>query len=435
MKIAVVGLWHLGSVTAACLANANFDVIAFDPDQATIDGLKNNRAPIVEPGLDTLIQQGQEHNHLAFTTDKHALAGADLVWITFDTPVDDQDVADVDHVIQEIHAILPYLKPSTTILISSQLPVGTTRRLLTYAQNTYPDKHFSFAYSPENLRLGKAISVFQHPDRIVIGLASEEDKTCLEAVLRPFTSHLLWMSLESAEMTKHALNAFLATSVVFVNELASLCERVGANARDVERSLKSEERIGPKAYLRPGPAIAGGTLARDVNFLTQIGQQHTLATPLFSSILLSNTIHKQWVCRRIQHVFGNLHNKKIAVLGLAYKVGTDTLRRSTAIETCLWLHQQGAQITAFDPSIQALPPELAAIITLYTSAPQALQNADALVLATDAAASLDLPSEQILSLMQQPHVFDAGGTLIHTLGHHTHIHYHTVGGTHEISRT
>ena len=202
-------------------------------------------------------------------------------------------------------------------------------------------------------------------------------------LLERFSSNLLWMSWESAEMTKHALNAFLATSVVFINELATLCESVGADAREVEKGLKSEARIGKKAYLRPGPAIAGGTLARDVNFLTQIGTREALQTPLFSSILKSNAIHKQWACQRIQQVLGNLQDKKIAILGLAYKAGTDTLRRSASVETCLALQEKGAIIMAFDPAIHKLPPKLSPFITLQPSRRQAITHADALVITTE----------------------------------------------------
>lgn len=429
MKVAVAGLWHLGTVTAACLANAGHEVIAFDPDENTIQSLTLGKAPVFEPGLDDLIKQGQERNTLLFTSNREDIAAADVVWITFDTPVDEQDVADVDFVVTEATRLFPYIKAHATVLVSSQVPVGTTRKLLQRHQEICPDKPVSFACSPENLRLGKALSVFQTPDRVVVGVSSDADKPALSALFQPFTDNLVWMSIESAEMTKHALNAFFATSVVFINELATLCEQVGADARDVERGLKSEERIGTKAYLRPGTAIAGGTLARDVNFLTQMGEQHMVKTPLFSSLLHSNHNHKQWSCRRVQDILQDLQGKTVTTLGLTYKVGTDTLRRSTAVETCTWLREQGVNVVAYDPMLQTLPSHLSDIIELKSSLRDALENSDALIISTEWPEFLDITSEQLVASMKQPRIFDAGGFLLKTLGNHQQIHYYTVGGS------
>ena len=170
--------------------------------------------------------------------------------------------------------------------------------------------------------------------------------------------NIIWMKVESAEMTKHALNAFLATSVVFINELAVLCEHVGASANEVEQGLKSELRIGQKAYLRPGSAFDGGTLARDVTYLVEKEMEHNLSTIFFSSILKSNENHKSWVVNKIAAELPSLKDKKIGILGLTYKPGTDTLRRSTAIEICNLLHKKGAKISAFDPAIKNLPSNL-----------------------------------------------------------------------------
>ena len=231
------------------------------------------------------------------------------------------------------------------------------------------------------------------------------------------------MSIESAEMTKHALNAFLAASVVFINELSSLCEKVGANPYDVERGLKSEERIGPKAYLRPGNAIAGGTLIRDVNYLIEMGQRKSLNTPLFSALLQSNHAHKQWPCRRIMDVFSHLTDKTITVLGLSYKADTDTLRRSIAIETCEWLHKQGAKIVAYDPLIKQLPSSLEAMIDLKSDVDTALKNADAVIIATECPEFAELHGDQLCELTKQPYVFDAGRFLAKNLEQDARIHY------------
>ncbi|MBV8803193.1 MAG: UDP-glucose/GDP-mannose dehydrogenase family protein, partial [Gammaproteobacteria bacterium] len=328
MKIAIIGLWHLGCVTAACLANEGRHVIAYDPNEDTIQLLKNAKTPLFEPGLDVLLTQNTQLGKIHYTSTLSDLSQAEIAWITFDTPVDDNDIADINSVTSQIKNIFPHLQNNTLVLISSQLPVGSTRLLLEYCNQQFSHKKLRFAYSPENLRLGKAIEVFTHPDRVIVGLQDDnlpsniniaidhhsqdknfQDKIRITELFKPFTDNIIWMSLESAEMTKHALNAFLATSVVFINELSTLCEKVGANAAEVEIGLKSEERIGKKAYLRPGNAIAGGTLARDVNYLVEIGHRKSLETPLFSALLKSNEAHKHWSCRRIIDILKDLKNK------------------------------------------------------------------------------------------------------------------------------
>ncbi|HET9317427.1 MAG TPA: nucleotide sugar dehydrogenase, partial [Vicinamibacteria bacterium] len=261
--VVVYGLWHLGCVTAACLASHR-RTVGLDLDEDVVRGLAAGRAPLMEPGLDDLIGEGLASGRLAFTTSaEEALRDASVVWITFDTPVDERDEADVGFVRSRLEAIAPQVRPGTLVVVSSQLPVGSTRELT----RGWADRGVRVACSPENLRLGKAIDAFRHPARVIVGLEDPGDRERIARLFAPFCERIEWMSLESAEMTKHALNAFLATSVAFINELARLCERTGADAREVERGLKSEPRIGPGAYLGPGPAFAGGTLARDLRFL------------------------------------------------------------------------------------------------------------------------------------------------------------------------
>jgi UDPglucose 6-dehydrogenase len=232
MKVCVMGLWHLGLVTAACLASVGHQIIGFDFDETMIAGLQKGRLPLFEPGLEDLVKAGLACGALGFSSDPiEAFQGAEIVWVTYDTPVDEEDRADVDYVLERIKSIMPYWAPSTLVLISSQLPAGSTRQLETACIDWH--KKLSFAYSPENLRLGKAIEVFTHPDRIVVGTRSEQDQEKIKALLDPITEKIEWMSIESAEMTKHAVNAFLATSVVFINEIAALCESVGADAKEV----------------------------------------------------------------------------------------------------------------------------------------------------------------------------------------------------------
>jgi len=343
MKVCVQGLWHLGSVTAACLASVGHEVVGLDADQKTIDGLNQGKAPLFEPGLDELLQAGLAKGNLRFTTDNaEAAADAEVLWVTFHTPVDDDDRADVDFVIDQIKRVLPVLADGAVVLISSQMPMGSIRQLEAFVSANLANKQLSFASSPENLRLGKALDVFLKPDRIVVGVRTNDARRKLEQLLLPVTDRIEWMSVESAEMTKHAINAFLATSVTFANEIAAICELVGADAKEVERGLKTEMRIGPKAYLSPGGPFAGGTLARDIEFLGIASQAKQLMTPLLSSVRPSNNEHKHWVRRKLLAQFPHLNDITVAVWGLTYKPGTDTLRRSLAVELCDWLIEQGA---------------------------------------------------------------------------------------------
>jgi UDPglucose 6-dehydrogenase len=384
MKVCVQGLWHLGSVTAACLASVGHDVIGLDANQKTIDGLNQGKAPLFEPGLDVLLQSGLTKENLRFTSkNTEAAADAEVLWVTFDTPVDDDDRADVDFVINQIKCVLPVLADGAVVLVSSQMPVGSIRQLEAFVNETLGSKQISFACSPENLRLGKALDVFLKPDRIVVGVRTNDARHKLEQLLLPITDRIEWMSVESAEMTKHAINAFLATSVTFANEIAAICELVGADAKEVERGLKTEMRIGPKAYLSPGGPFAGGTLARDIEFLGVASQAKQLITPLLSSVRPSNDEHKNWVRRKLLEQFGNLKGVTVAVWGLTYKPGTDTLRRSLAVELCDWLLEQGATVHVHDPVVRQLPERWAGRIVSFDQALDAIAVADVLVVGTE----------------------------------------------------
>ncbi len=384
MKVCVQGLWHLGSVTAACLASVGHDVVGLDADQRTIDGLNRSKAPLFEPGLDDLLQAGVANGKLRFTTSiADAVANAEVLWVAFDTPVNDDDRADVEFVLNQIKSVLPVLADNAVVLVSSQMPVGSIRKLEAFVRENLSKKQLSFACSPENLRLGKALDVFLKPDRIVVGVRTADVRCQLEKLLLPVTDRIEWMSVESAEMTKHAVNAFLATSVVFANEIASICELVGADAKEVERGLKTEIRIGPKAYLSPGGPFAGGTLARDIEFLGDASRAKQMVTPLLSSVRASNDAHKNWARRKLLERFPSLKGIMITVWGLTYKPGTDTLRRSLAVELCDWLIEQGAIVHVYDPVVRKLPERWSGRVVSYTRALDAVTGADVLVVGTE----------------------------------------------------
>lgn len=413
MKICVFGLWHLGTVTAACTAAKGHDVAGLDLDPANVSQLSAGRPPIFEPGLAELVQAGLKSGSLRFTTSPgEALKGAEVLWVTFDTPVNENDVADVDSVVRAVSSLFGEIPDGCTVLISSQVPVGTTSRLQALFGELFPKHSVSFAYSPENLRLGSAIKVFTEPDRIVVGADSPRAKAALSALLAPISARIEWMSVASAEMVKHATNAFLAASVSFANEIATLCEYSGADAKEVERGLKTESRIGPKAYLSPGAAFAGGTLARDITFLASIAAQHEFPAHLLRAVAASNTAHKEWFHRRLYESLGGLRGKKIAVWGLTYKPGTDTLRRSSSVELCRRVAADGSSVFAFDPAIKALPDELSPLIKLCPSPIEAVKGADALVVATEWPEFREIPMAEAAAAMRTPIVLDPNRALL-----------------------
>ena len=366
------------------MADLGHDVIGVDPSSDNIGNLNQGHAPIFELGLDELITKGLTSGKLHFKNNiPSSFLNTELLWITFDTPVDDDDIADTNYVLRHIKDVLGFLSDESVVIISSQLPVGSIANLDNYAKATYPQKNIHFISSPENLRLGKSIEIFLNPDRIIVGTRDDEAKLKVKELFESITNKIEWMSVESAEVTKHAINAFLATSVCFANEIASVCEKVGANAKEVERGLKTEVRIGPKAYLSPGGPFAGGTLARDLEFLKKMGEVHNIPLPLLWSVQKSNDAHKAWIKRRLEEFFPTLDGIKICMWGLTYKVGTDTLRRSLSVELCNWLLNKGALINVFDPLVKELPEDWEGNITNSKEALDALKSSDVLVIGTE----------------------------------------------------
>jgi UDPglucose 6-dehydrogenase len=420
MKVVVLGLWHLGCVTAACCAKFA-DVAGLDYDEQTIRNLRAGKPPIFEPGLADLIQEGLLSQHLSFESDPAiALAGADLLWVSYDTPVDDNDQPDVKPVLEGIERSLPYLPIGAMVLISSQIPAGTCRML----EGRYPDRRF--AYSPENLRLGQAIENFLHQNRILLGTRGTDDAARLSELLSNFSMNIIQVRVESAEMIKHAINSFLALSITFMNEIARVCEHVDADAREVERGLKSEARIGPKAYLSPGGPFAGGTLARDVMTLDHLATRFGEELVLIPAIKTSNDQHKNWAIQKLREELGSLTGKRVAILGLTYKPNTDTLRRSLAIELCRHLLAEGVDLTAFDPVVALMPTDLDKT-RITRSVSEAIKDADAMVVGTEWPQLLDIDWQKYLGRMKRPIVVDANGFLRSKLSAFPEVIHRSVG--------
>jgi UDPglucose 6-dehydrogenase len=429
MRICVAGLWHLGVVTAACVANAGHRVVAFDEDESVVAGLREGVLPVDEPGVADLVRRQLADGALQFSDQlEEALHGADVVWITYDTPVDADDRADVEYVLARSRDIVAAAAPSSVVLISSQLPVGSTRVLESSSASGC-----TVAYVPENLRLGDAIAAFTQPERVVVGIRPDGNRKPIAELLGTFSSRIEWMGVESAEVVKHGVNAFLATSIAFANELAGISAQVGADATEVERGLKTEGRIGPRSYVRAGAAFAGGTLARDIGYLTEIGEREHIPTTLLRAVRASNDDHKQWAWRAVESLLGDasgrLDGHVIAVWGLVYKQGTDTLRRSSSVELCRMLTRAGAAVKAHDSAVQVVPDELSEIFTLCATPLEAAEEASAIVVETNWPAYREVDPERLLVSMRTPIVVDANGFLRDRLDGATGFRYVRVGGS------
>ena len=426
MNVGVLGLGHLGSVTAACLAKLGHRVVGMDFDEARVANLSKGIAPIFEPGLEELIRRGLSSGNLRFTEEVNDAKDIDVLWVAYDTPVDD-DNADPDFVMTQIGHALVGMSRDVVVLVSSQLPVGSVSRL-EYAETlNQGTPQLKVAYSPENLRLGRAVDDFLRPKRIVVGVRSGRDRDLLHGLLSSITESIEWMSVESAEMTKHAINAFLAASVAFANEIASICESVGADAKEVERGLKTENRIGPRAYLSPGAAFAGGTLARDVAFLNETARERGVTTPLLSSVLPSNDTHKHWAQRKLRGLFVDLSRTTVAVWGLTYKPGTDTLRRSPSVELCDWMIREGATIHVHDPMVKSLPEHWCDAVKRYDDPIAAVLGAHALVVATEWPMYCSISTDQLIQCSPHLVVLDANRFLTNLAATEGRVRYFAVG--------
>lgn len=408
-NILVIGLWHLGCVTSACLAKKH-QVTGFDPDPKVLDGLRAGKPPLFEPGLEQAIGEAVGRKSLGFTSDLALAAGkSDIIYIAFDTPVDEHDNVDTAPIEKAFSAILPNLRDSQLMIISSQVPIGTCRRL--HGRALAEGKKTGVCYSPENLRLGTAIETFMNPERVVFGLSGVGLQAQLEDVFSGVSGERLYMSLESAEMVKHAMNSYLATMISFSGEISNLCEKTGANATQVMDALRKEKRVSPNAPIMPGLGFGGGTLARDIQILRAIGKGKGLGTPVLDATYNANQERMGYVKQRLKEALGALPGKKAAFFGLTYKPGTDTLRRSLAIDVMDSLKTDGIEMRAYDPAIKG---QIAnhSHIKVCGSASEAASGADAIVITTAWEEFKALDYSALCRGMRQPVIIDARNLLL-----------------------
>ena len=414
--ICVVGLWHLGTVVAASWAELGYHVIGLDGSTSVVEGLRSGRAPIFEPGLDDLLQANLSKGRLAFTTVfRDAILPSDFVFVAFDTPVDDDDRVDLAPVGKALRDLAPHLKAGAIVIVSSQVPVGTCARWREEVRRLSAHETVDLVYSPENLRLGEAICCYLHPDRIVIGADDEATKQRVLSLFDALGAPVLLMSLASAEMAKHALNTFLATSVSFINEIATICEATGADILSVVEALKTDPRIGPRAFLSPGLGFAGGTLARDIQVLKEVGRAAGSGTPLLDSVLEVNRCRPGYVLRRLTDLYTKVEDLVVGVLGLTYKPGTSTLRRSVALDVIGSLAGAGANVRAYDPKADLSELEGPAGFEPVADPYEVARGASVLLILTEWPEFTQLDFARIKSVMANPVILD-GKNLLAGLG-------------------
>ncbi len=350
VNICVVGIWHQASIVSTSLAEMGHNVICVGDDKKTVANLNSAEPPVAEPGLNELLDKNLKNHRLRFTTSyADAVKNADFVYIALDTPVDEKDVPDVSAVENAAVRATKTATGELVVIVGSQVPVGTCDRIAALIKRQNSKLKFQIAYVPEFLRLGSALDTFFKADRFVVGADEPSTAEKVADIFRPLGRPLLITSLRSAEMGKTASNAFLATSISLINEISDICEKSGADILQVARIMKLDQRIGERAFLTPGLGFAGGTLGRDLRAFQVLGNQFGKKTAIMDAVMDVNVNRVNLVPSQLKDIYGTLKGLKIGILGLTYKAGTSTLRRSVALESIYLLKGKGATITAFDP--------------------------------------------------------------------------------------
>jgi UDPglucose 6-dehydrogenase len=427
INIIVIGTGYVGLVSGVCLADFGNNVICVDTDADKINRLKNGNIPIYEPGLKDIVKRNTEAGRLFFSTRlPESLQNSNVIFITVGTPPMDNGDADLSHIEAAAREIGSYINGYAVIVNKSTVPVGTGKKVIAWIQeelsrrvkngDTAAEKcSFDVVSNPEFLREGAAVQDFTHPDRVVIGTETEKARNIMKEIYRPLylnETPFIETSLETAEMIKYATNAFLAVKITFINEVANLCETVGANVQEVARAMGRDGRIGRK-FLHPGPGYGGSCFPKDTRALAHTGRDRGIPMFIVEAAIGANENQKQRMIKKIEMFFkgqGGIENKKIAVLGLAFKPNTNDIRESPSLAIIRGLVQDGALIQVSDPA--AIPEaslQLADIkdaITFFNDEYEAMDGCDALVIITAWNQYRNLDLDRVKKLLKTPIFFD-----------------------------
>ena len=388
MKIAMIGTGYVGLVSGVCFSDFGHEVICVDKDPKKIEMLEAGRVPIYEPGLDEVMARNVAAGRLGFTTDlKAAVAGADAVFIAVGTPTRRGDGhADLTYVMAAAEEIGAALTGYAVIVTKSTVPVGTNKQVMRTIRKAHPEAEFDVASNPEFLREGAAIDDFMRPDRVVVGVQSDRAKEVMADVYRPLFLRdfpIVFTDLESAEMIKYAANAFLATKITFINEIASLCERVGADVKDVARGMGLDGRIGNK-FLHAGPGYGGSCFPKDTRALARIGQDHAVPMQITEAVIKVNEeIKRRMIDRIVDLCDGTVNGKTVAILGVTFKPNTDDMREAPSLTIIPALVGGGAKVKVVDPQGKREGEALLPGVKWMEDAYHAAQGAHVLVILTE----------------------------------------------------
>ena len=410
MHIAVIGTGYVGLVTGACFAEFGVDVTCVDVDTTKIEKLNNGVIPIYEPGLDQIVEKNVKAGRLHFTTDvSDAVKGAQVVFLAVGTPPKDDGSPDMSYYQQAAKDVAEAMNGYKVLVTKSTVPIGTGKWLRGFVTtNLKTPTEFGVASNPEFLREGAAIDDFMRPDRVVIGSNEERAIEVMKELYRPLyliETPIVITSLEAAELIKYAANAFLATKITFINEVANLCDAIGCDVHDVARGMGMDNRIGRK-FLHPGPGYGGSCFPKDTRALTTVADQFGVETRIVDAVIEANERQRDAMIPKIEKLVGGLKGKKIGVLGLSFKPETDDMRESPAIEIVHTMIARGATVRAYDPVAMDEAKHFLNGIEYASDEYDAIKDADALVIVTEWNQFRALDMEKVKSLLKAPKIAD-----------------------------
>jgi UDPglucose 6-dehydrogenase len=410
MHIAVIGTGYVGLVTGACFAEFGVDVTCVDVDVSKIEKLNKGIIPIYEPGLDQIVEKNEKAGRLRFTTDiKTAVEAAQVVFLAVGTPPKDDGSADMSFYRQAARDVAEAMNGYKVLVTKSTVPIGTGKWLREFvSQNQKTETEFGVASNPEFLREGAAIDDFMRPDRVVIGSNESRAIDVMKELYRPLyliETPIVITSLEAAELIKYAANAFLATKITFINEVANLCDAIGCDVHDVARGMGMDNRIGRK-FLHPGPGYGGSCFPKDTRALTTVADQFGVETRIVDAVIEANERQRDAMIPKIEKLVGDLDGKHIGILGLSFKPETDDMRESPAVDIIRVLKERGATVRAFDPVAMDEARHCIAGIEFASDEYDAIKDADALVIVTEWNQFRALDMQRVKSLLKAPKIAD-----------------------------
>ncbi|MGI8882629.1 MAG: UDP-glucose dehydrogenase family protein [Pyrinomonadaceae bacterium] len=410
MHITVIGTGYVGLVTGACFAEFGVEVTCVDVDVTKIENLKKGIIPIYEPGLDNIVEKNAKAGRLHFTTDiKSAVEQALVVFLAVGTPPKADGSPDMSFYQQAAKDIAEAMNGYKVLVTKSTVPVGTGKWLREFVNEQQKTKtNFGVASNPEFLREGAAIDDFMRPDRVVIGSNEEDAIAIMKDLYRPLyliETPIVITSLEAAELIKYAANAFLATKITFINEIANLCDAIGCDVHDVARGMGMDNRIGRK-FLHPGPGYGGSCFPKDTRALTTVADQFGVETLIVDAVVEANERQRQAMIPKIEKLVGDLNGKQIGVLGLSFKPETDDMREAPAIDIIKAMQERGAKVKAFDPVAMEEAKHSLPDVEFVEDEYQVIEGADALIIITEWNQFRALDMEKVKSLLKTPKIAD-----------------------------